>query len=159
MSIDPTELANFFDSETLGAPDRAIGFVLWRIMHRYQRAVDRTLAPLDLTHLQFTTLAMTGWLCRTGKAVTQSELAQRADIHAMQVSLMLRALEGKGLVTRLRSTTDTRAKRVEITSAGLEALRAAMPLVIVIQRQIFGASGEPGGALLAGLHVVETGSE
>lgn len=155
MPVDPRALADFYARETLRAPDQAVGFVLWRVMHRYQRAVDRALAPLDLTHLQFTTLAMAGWLCRTGEPATQAELARRADIHPMQVSLMLKALEAKRMIARERSASDPRAKHVEITPSGLEALRAAMPIVIGVQKAMFGDAGAAGGELLAGLRNVE----
>ncbi|MFG1307314.1 MarR family transcriptional regulator [Xanthobacter autotrophicus] len=159
MTIDRQSLTDFYARETLGAPENAVGFLLWRVMHRYQRAIDRALAPLDLTHLQFTTLAMVGWLCRKEEPTTQVELARHADIHVMQVSLMLKALEKKGLVARLPSSSDTRAKRVAITSAGLEALKVAMPLAIEIQQRMFGAAGEPGGALLTELRDVERRAE
>ncbi|MBV8114492.1 MAG: MarR family transcriptional regulator [Silvibacterium sp.] len=156
MTIEPSELSEFFAQESLGGPENAVGFVLWRVLHRFQRAVDRSLAPLDLTHLQFTTLAMAGWLCRTGEIVTQAKLARRAEIHAMQVSLMLKALEAKGMISRPRLTSDTRTKRIEITPIGLKALRAAMPVVIAIQHRMFGEAGAPHGSLLTELHQVET---
>jgi DNA-binding MarR family transcriptional regulator len=155
MSIDIKAVADLFATSSLGAPENAVGFVLWRVMHRYQRAVDRTLAPLDLTHLQFTTLAMAAWMCRFGEPATQAELARNADIHPMQISLMLKALEDKGMVARPRSAVDTRTKRVEITTAGLTALRATMPMVIGLQQRMFGRDGAPGGALLANLRAVE----
>jgi hypothetical protein len=52
-----------------------VGFVLWRVVHRYVREVDRALIDYDLTHLQFTTLAMMAWLEREGDAVTQAEIS------------------------------------------------------------------------------------
>lgn len=155
MSVDPGAIADVYARESLGAPENAVGFVLWRVVHRFQRAADRALAPLDLTHLQFTTLAMAGWLCRSGEAATQAELARHAEIHAMQVSLMLKALEAKGLVTRPRSALDTRAKRIEITAAGLDALRLALPIMVDIQRSMFGDAGAPHGVLLTELQAVE----
>ena len=157
MSADPRAIAEFFDRESLGAPENAVGFILWRVVHRYQREIDRALSPLNLTHLQFTTLAMAGWLCRTGEPVVQVELARRAEMHVMQVSLMLKALESKRLVARLRSVSDPRTKRVEITAAGLDTLRAAMPIAIAIQNRMFGAAGAPNGALLNRLRDVENG--
>ena len=159
MVSSAAELTDFFERQRLGSPDRAVGFVLWRVMHRYQRNVERALAPLGLTHLQFTTLAMAGWLCRAEGRTTQVALAQAADIHPMQVSLMLKALEAKGMVARVRAPADTRTKLVAVTGPGLEALAAAMPVVIAIQERLFGAPGAPGGApgaaLLAALRRVE----
>jgi DNA-binding MarR family transcriptional regulator len=155
MTIGTRALIDFYANDTLGAPDNAVGFVLWRVMHRFQRQIDRALAPLNLTHLQFTTLAMAGWLCRSANPVTQAELARHAEIHPMQVSLMLKALEAKHFVVRPRSVSDSRTREVEITPAGLEALRAAMPVVIDIQQRMFGDSGLSQGALLTALRAVE----
>lgn len=155
MSLDVDVIRNLYETTSLGGPDNAVGFVLWRVMHRYQRAVERALVPHNLTHLQFTTLAMVGWMCRSGEAATQAELARVADIHPMQVSLMLKALEGKAMVVRRRSTTDTRTRKVEITGAGLMALQASFPVVIAVQQAMFGASGAPGGQLLHTLQQVE----
>jgi DNA-binding MarR family transcriptional regulator len=115
------------------------------------REIDRALAPTDITHLQFTALAMTAWMARSGEPVTQVTLARFGNIHPMQVSQVLKALEAKGMVTRPRSTSDTRAKHIEVTQAGIAALREAMPLAIAVQGRLFGEAGLPGGNLLTAL--------
>jgi DNA-binding MarR family transcriptional regulator len=155
MNADADAIRVLYENGSLGSPDNAVGFVLWRVMHRYQRAAERALAPLDLTHLQFTTLAMVGWMCRSGDAATQAALGREADIHPMQVSLMLKALEAKGMVSREASTTDTRTRLVGLTERGLEALRAAFPVVITLQGEMFGRAGAPDGPLLGALRKVE----
>jgi DNA-binding MarR family transcriptional regulator len=91
--------------------------------------------------------------------VTQAGLARFGDIQRTQVSLMLKTLEGKGLVDRARSPSDERAKRVEVTAAGLEALRLALPVVIEVQQRIFGEDGKTGGSLLAALLRLEAGGD
>ena len=151
MSKDTRALTDLFAAVSLGAPENAVGFVMWRVVHRYLREADRALAALDLTHLQFMTLVMAAWLGRSGEAVTQSELARFGDIQPMQVSHMLKILESKGLVARPRSTSDVRAKRVNVTAAGLKVLRRALPVVIDVQRRLFGEGGRPGGSLLTAL--------
>ena len=151
MSNDPQAITDLFATASLGGPQNAVGFVLWRVVHRYQREVDRALAPLDLTHLQFTTLAMAAWQGRSGEWATQSELVRFSDIQAMQISHMLKALEGKGMVARQRSASDARAKRIEVTAAGLTALRHALPVVIDVQRGFFGDQMDPDSALLTTL--------
>jgi DNA-binding MarR family transcriptional regulator len=157
MSRHPTapRLAQFFESRSLGSPDNAVGFVLWRVVHRYQRDIDRALAPLDLTHLQFTTLMLVAWVARSGAIVAQSDIARIGDIHPMQVSLILKALEAKGHVTRTKSLANVRAYRVELTRPGLAVLEAALPLAIAIQRGTFGEDGRVGGPLLDMLQRVE----
>ena len=155
MAAEPRTLADLFEHDTLGAPENAVGFVLWRVVHRYVREIDRALAPAGLTHLQFTVLATTAWMGRSSKTVTQVALARFSDIHPMQVSQMLKALEGKGLVARPRSETDTRARRIEVTEAGVAALRRSMPLAIAVQALLFGEAGKPGGDLLTALLRIE----
>jgi DNA-binding MarR family transcriptional regulator len=144
-------ITELFDTVSLGAPERAVGFVLWRVMHRYVREVNRTLAPLELTHLQFQTLALTAWLGRDGVAASQAEIGRAGDIQKMQISHMMKTLEKRALVARPRSSTDVRANSVTVTAAGLNALRAALPLIIEVQRRLFGEDGLPGGPLLAAL--------
>lgn len=155
MSTHIDAIRALYAETSLGGPDQAVGFVLWRVMHRYQRAVERALQPHGLTHLQFTTLAIVGWMCRSDAPTTQVELARQADIHPMQVSLMLKALEAKRMITRSQSSADTRARSVDITESGVEALRRAFPVVIALQQTMFGKAGEPGGTLHRALRNVE----
>ncbi len=151
MSENAHAVTQLFETVSLGAPENAVGFVLWRVVVRYQRTVDRALAPLDLTNLQFMTLTLAAWLERSAKTVTQSELARYGSIHPMQISHMLKTLEGKGFVSRTRSSNDARSKNIEITEAGLSVLRKALPVVIQAQRNIFGDEGKPNGSFLTAL--------
>lgn len=68
------------------------------------------------------------------------------------------ALEAKGWVQRSRSTTDVRAKHVTVTTGGVDVLRRALPVMIDVQRQVFGDAGAPGGLLLEELLRVDTAS-
>jgi DNA-binding MarR family transcriptional regulator len=151
MSRKTRDLTDLFDTVSLGAPENAVGFVLWRVVHRYQREIDRALGAVDLTHLQFTILTLAAWLTRSGDPATQSELARFGEIHPMQVSLILKALEEKGMISRLPSASNVRAKRVEVTPSGVTTLRRALPLAIEVQRRLFGDDGRPGGKLLTAL--------
>jgi DNA-binding MarR family transcriptional regulator len=143
-----TVLTEVFETVSFGAPEKAVGFVLWRVVHRYMREVDRALGPLELTHLQFMTLAMVAWLGKTGEPVTQSEVATSGDIHPMQVSLMLKALEKKELILRSRNQADVRAKHLELTSDGVTMLRQSLPIVVRVQQRLFGNLADVEGDLL-----------
>jgi DNA-binding MarR family transcriptional regulator len=158
MDPDPAEIARMFETVSLGAPRNAVGFVMWRVVHRYQREVEQALRGLELTHLQFITLALAAWLARDGGAATQAGLARAGDIHPMQVSNVVKALEHKRLVRRRADAANPLAKRVAITTAGLAALRAALPIVIDVQGRIFGAAGSPGGSLLQALLQIDQGA-
>ena len=43
MATDNDAIRALYAETSLGGPDQAVGFVLWRVMHRYQRAVERAL--------------------------------------------------------------------------------------------------------------------
>jgi DNA-binding MarR family transcriptional regulator len=163
MKPNAAELRAMFEHESLGAPERAIGFVLWRLFHQYQRAIDRALEPLDLTNLQFTVLTLVAWSAKSGATVSQVELSRSSEIHKMQLSNILKTLEQKGLVRRTPSDLDTRAKDVELTRAGLMKVRKGLPIAIDVQRQLFGEAGMPGGELLSTLagtlEMMESGAE
>jgi MarR family transcriptional regulator, organic hydroperoxide resistance regulator len=155
MGNDAHAITELFETASLGGPERAVGFVIWRVMHRYVRAADRALTGLGLTHLQFQTLALAAWLGRSGAPVTQVELARAGDIAPMQVSHMMKTLETKDWISRPRSTSDVRAKHVELTTVGLAVLRRALPVMIDVQREVFGTAGAPGGVLLNSLLQLE----
>ncbi len=44
MGNDTRAISELFRTASLGAPENAIGFVLWRVVNRYMREVDRSLA-------------------------------------------------------------------------------------------------------------------
>jgi len=94
-------------------------------------------------------------LARAGEPATQSEIARFGDIHPMQVSHMLKALAGKGMIVRTPSPANALAKKVEVTAAGLSALRQALPRAIEVQRRLFGDEALPGGSLLSALLRIE----
>ncbi|MGF6768242.1 DNA-binding MarR family transcriptional regulator [Paraburkholderia sp. GAS199] len=154
MTVKHTRIRKTFESVSLGAPERAIGFVLWKMFHLYQREVDRVLSPLDLTHLQFTTLTLTAWLGQDGDTVTLTSLVRHSDIHKVQLSQMLKSLEQKGMVIRTTSEADVRAKNIALTEAGLQSMRQSLPVVVEVQRRLFGETGMPGGSLLKSFHSV-----
>ncbi|MBB2926595.1 MarR family winged helix-turn-helix transcriptional regulator [Paraburkholderia silvatlantica] len=148
MRVNPEVLKDFFESRTLGSPDAAIGFVLWRLVHRFQREMNRALDEANLTHLQFTTLALVAWSNRSGEPVSQAELSRAAEIEPMQMSQMMNVLEAKGFIVRHAGKPHPRAKSASITPAGLDALESAMAIAIDVQKRVFGKSGSPGGDLL-----------
>jgi DNA-binding MarR family transcriptional regulator len=151
METDARAIVEMFEAVSLGAPENAVGFVMWRVVHRYLREADHALRSLDLTHLQFVTLTLVAWLSREGDVATQSELARFGDIHPMQVSKVLKALEQKGMIRRTQSGDNVLAKQVKITAVGMTALLHALPLMVQLQAQLFGVEGRPGGSLLDAL--------
>jgi DNA-binding MarR family transcriptional regulator len=119
-------------------PEDSAGYLLWQVVHQWQRQVENTLAELDITHLQFVLLAGIGWLTRSDGLLTQVRLAEFCKIDVMQVSQVVRKLETKRLVQRSAHPTDTRAKVLTLTPKGEIILEQALPLIEGLDAAFFG---------------------
>jgi DNA-binding MarR family transcriptional regulator len=110
-------------------PSQSPGFLLWHATLRWQRQVAATLAPLDLTHVQFVLLASTWWLNEQGERPSQIALAAQAGTDVKMTSQVVRALERKGLVEREIDPADTRARRLGVTRRGARLAPRAIEAV------------------------------
>jgi DNA-binding MarR family transcriptional regulator len=110
-------------------PSQSRGFLLWHATLRWQRQVAATLAPLDLTHVQFVLLASTWWLNEQGVRPSQIALAAQAGTDVKMTSQVVRALERKGLVEREIDPADTRARRLGVTRRGARLAPRAIEAV------------------------------
>ncbi len=130
--------------------DASPGFMLWRVTNQWQALMRRTLAPFDLTHVQFVLLA--GLTFKADPhGTTQVDLAQSVRADPMMVSQVLRALEAKQLVERRADPADGRARRVTVTAAGVEKARAANRAVEAADEEFFGPHSSSPLPLLAHL--------
>lgn len=105
------------------------GFLVWRLAMKWRAAVDRAVAPLGLTHAQYTVLASLHGMGRRGRRPSQRQLADQLGLEALYVSKLARALEAAGLVERAPDPADSRAVRLALTAEGTEAVRRAIPVV------------------------------
>ncbi len=132
-------------------PEESPGYLLWRATLLWQRTVRDALAPHDLTHVQFVTLASAWWLAEHGLRPTQKDIAVHAATDQMMASQVLRRLEAKGLVSRAADPGDSRAMIVALTGEGRARLTAALPDVEAADEAFFGALGEGRSTFIAGL--------
>lgn len=122
-------------------PSESPGFLLWRVTLRWQRAMVAALRPLGLTHVQFVLLASAWWLSEVaGEDATQHRVAEHAGTDPMMTSQVLRALEGRGLVTRARDPADARVRRLGVTEAGAELARRSVMVVEEADAAFFAAA-------------------
>lgn len=136
-------------------PADSPGFLLWRVTNAWQRAVRATLAPLGLTHVQFVLLASLTWSAEG--PVTQRSLADLAGTDEMMTSQAVRALEGKGLLTRVRSSTDGRAWALQATPEGRRLAERAVGLVEAADDDFFGVLDGDSFGFVAGLRTLGSG--
>ncbi|WP_412538918.1 MarR family transcriptional regulator [Longispora sp. K20-0274] len=119
------------------------GFLVWRLSMRWRVAVDRALAPLGLTHAQYSLLGSLHGMHSAGQRPSQRQLADHTGLEPLYVSKLARTLEAAGLVARTPDPTDTRAVRLSLTPAGVELSGRAVTVV----RDVFDGLLAPLGGL------------
>jgi DNA-binding MarR family transcriptional regulator len=105
------------------------GFLVWRVSLRWRASVDRAVAPLGLTHAQYSVLASLYAMARSGGRPSQRELADHTGLEAIYVSKLVRALERSGLVERPEHPDDARAVQLALTPAGRDVAERAIAVV------------------------------
>jgi MarR family transcriptional regulator, organic hydroperoxide resistance regulator len=130
------------DVEAHGNP----GYLIWRLSMRWRAAVDRAVAPLGLTHAQYSMLASLSGLSRGGGRPSQRELADFTGLDPIYVSKLARALERSGFVTRATHTADPRAVQLALTERGTEVVREAIGVVHALQDRLTEPLGGSRGA-------------
>lgn len=115
----------------VAAPERTptVGALVWRLSLKWRAAVDRAVAPLGLTHGQYSVLASLQGLAETGVRPSQRELADHTGLEPLHVSKVVRALEGQGLVERTENPADSRAVLLRPTTTGTTVVQEAIAVV------------------------------
>jgi DNA-binding MarR family transcriptional regulator len=111
------------------------GYLLWRLSTKLRAGVDRVLAPLGLTHAQYTLLASLYGFSRTGAQPSQRELADWTGLEPIFVSKLARALEQAGLIERTDHPADARAVQLRLTEDGTDVARRAIAIVHAFQEE------------------------
>ncbi|MFJ4578401.1 MarR family winged helix-turn-helix transcriptional regulator [Streptomyces echinatus] len=119
------------------------GFLVWRLSTKWRVAVDRAVAPLGLTHAQYSLLGSLYGMQRSGLRPSQRRLADHTGLEALYVSKLARALESAGLLERTRDPADPRAVQLALTERGLETTRKAIDVVQGLLRQLLAPLGGP----------------
>ncbi|MFB8249448.1 MarR family winged helix-turn-helix transcriptional regulator [Streptomyces sp. NPDC055952] len=121
------------------------GFLVWRLSMKWRVAVDRAVAPLGLTHAQYSLLASLHGMQRGGERPSQRRLADHTGLEPLYVSKLARALETAGLLERTRDPRDPRAVQLALTEQGQDVTRRAIEVVHRLLRQLLDPLGGPDG--------------
>ena len=146
-------------SSIRSAPEGATpGFLVWRPSMKWCVAVDRAVAPLGLTHAQYSLVASLYGMGRAGERPSQRRLADHTGLEALYVSKLARALEAAGLLERARDPRDPRAVQHEddgTTTIGAVSLTPSQRLLLIalcepiLRGGMVGASQLPSSAAAA----------
>jgi DNA-binding MarR family transcriptional regulator len=134
------------------------GFLVWRLSMQWKTAVDRALAPLGLTHAQYSLLATLYGLQHDERRMelpSQRRLADHTGLEALYVSKLARTLEAAGLIDRLPDPADTRAVQLRITPRGREVGGQAVVIVRELMARLLAPLDEDRrAAFVADLHTL-----
>lgn len=103
-------------------PSNSVGRLMTLVKATLMEALDRELAPLDITAAQFVVLVKLAG----GETASPSALCKGASYDPGAMTRMLDRLERKKLVRRVRSPEDRRKITIELTAEG----RAVYPQLI-----------------------------
>jgi DNA-binding MarR family transcriptional regulator len=148
--------AHWLDSEYQAA-EESPGFLLWQVTNRWQAAQRAALAPLGLTHVQFVLLASLTWLQSDGP-ISQRELAGHAATDPMMTSQVLRALERRGLVSRMPHPQDGRARALAVSADGRDLANRAVAAVEACDLAFFQPLGAGVGSFAQMLLALRAGA-
>jgi DNA-binding MarR family transcriptional regulator len=121
------------------------GFLVWRLSMKWRAAVDRAVAPLGLTHAQYSLLGSLLDMERSGLRPSQRQLADHTGLEPLYVSKLARTLEAAGLIERDRDPADTRAVRLSLTAHGRAVTGRATTVVRQLLDQLLAPLGGLGG--------------
>ena len=126
-----------------GSEKATPGFLVWRLSMKWRVAVDRAVAPLGLTHAQYSLMASLYSMQRSGERPSQRRLADHTGLEPLYVSKLARTLEAAGLLERTRDPRDPRAVQLALTEQGSEVTGRAIKVVQGLLQQLL----EPLGGL------------
>jgi DNA-binding MarR family transcriptional regulator len=117
------------EQEDLG---RLVGYQLKRVQAALRSAMDATLREHDLTTPQYVCLE----LLDQRPGLSNAELARDAFVTRQSMNVVLRNLQGAGLVTRPATASQGRALPLRLTEQGAARLKAARAGVLAIERRL-----------------------
>jgi MarR family transcriptional regulator, organic hydroperoxide resistance regulator len=112
------------------------GYLVWRLSTKWRTAVDAAVAPLGLTHAQYSVLATLRGVSRSGLTPSQRQLADHTGLDPIYISKLARALQHDGMIERLPDPDDSRAFRLTITERGVEVIDRAIGIVADLLDQL-----------------------
>ena len=134
-------------SGTSGGPTP--GFLVWRLSLKWRVAVDHALAPLGLSHAQYSLVSSLLDMREHGLHPSQRELADHTGLEPLYVSKLARALEADGLIDRVPDPADSRAVQLSLTRHGDAVTHHAIAIVRALMDQMLAPLGGLGGSRTA----------
>ena len=135
-----------FDMPEALRPDHNVALLMKRVLQSLRSAIDRELAPHDLTQAQWLPLVRIA----QGERTTIVALARDQSIDPGAMTRAIDRLEAKGLVRRERSQQDRRVVTLVLTDTGRVAAALVPPVMLrVLNAHLAGFSVDERQLLVA----------
>lgn len=105
-----------------------------RLSHFLSQLIQSKAEPHGITNAQLNLL----FCLRGNDSTTQNQLLQYLDIKSSTLTVLLKSLEQKGLISRSRDPNDSRAKTLELSVNGKKLIRQSIdPWAEKLDRDLF----------------------
>jgi len=122
-----------YDIETF-RPSLGVGASIARARRTIVEAIDRKLAPLDISHAQWIVVMLLG----DGAAATAAELCRILVYDPGAMTRLLDRLENKGVLRRVRAKGDRRTVRLELTAGGKRLYPKILEALVEVFNRLLG---------------------
>jgi DNA-binding MarR family transcriptional regulator len=112
-------------------PRGSVGYLVNRIRTEILDAMDRELAPFDVTGAQYVILSQIYF----GMADSSSGLCRGISYDPGAMTRMIDRLEAKGLLRRVRNAEDRRSVNLEMTAEGMQAFPRMKEVSVAVQNR------------------------
>ena len=119
-----------YDARTF-EPQRSLGRLLGRVKMEMGEAIDRELAPFDISAAQFVILVALA----TGEADSASALCKGISYDPGAMTRMIDRLEQKGLIRRSDHPDDRRRVGLELTAEGKAVYPKLLAATVTVQNR------------------------
>lgn len=122
-----------------------IGFLIWRVVNKWQKEQKSVLTAHNITPVQLLLLAGLEEMSSASESIKQSELAHHCGADSMMTSQVVRSLEKRKLLKRDKHERDGRAIQVTLTKRGKILLHEVIPKMLATDLGFFTGLGERTG--------------
>jgi DNA-binding MarR family transcriptional regulator len=120
-------------------PEDFAGFLIWQLSNKWEKYVNQQLKEFNASQGECFHLISILQLSMRLDEVTQVDIARVTGGSMMNTSKILKSLEKKQWITR-QTASDPRAKKVEITEAGLAISKATARVLGKANELFFGVN-------------------
>lgn len=135
-------MVNLAISKRASATSQSVGYLIWRLVNKWQKKQKAALEPHNITPVQLLLLAGLAELSASSKEIKQSDLATYCRTDPMMTSQIIRSLEKRRLLKRGKHEKDGRAIKLSPTEKGQQMVLAALPVMLETDRFFFAGLGD-----------------